>query len=129
MTVLAKHPAAGGLETAVAGLRHALDAGEMRGRLERMLWPDGGGALERVAVGKLLYRMDGTCSLRYTATVRPPGGGREVIVGARVVADAGAAEAFRRNLEPIERRAAGHPLLRGLAAAVATAPAILVKAA
>ena len=124
MTVLADRPAATGLEAAVPGLRHAMDAGAMRGGLERMLWPDGGGAVERVAAGKLLYRGDGTCSLRYTAAVREEGGrGREVTVGARILADADAAEAFRRGLEPIAHAAAGHPLLRGLAAALASDPA------
>jgi len=125
MTVGADRPAASGLETAIAGLRHALDARAMRGRLERMLWPDGGGTLGRVAVGKLLYRADGTCSLRYTAAVGGADGrGREVTVGARILPDADAAEAFRRDLEPIARAAAGHPLLRGLGATVATDPAV-----
>jgi aminoglycoside phosphotransferase (APT) family kinase protein len=125
MTVVADRPAATGLEAAVSGLRHALDTGAMRGGLGRMLWPDGGGAVERVAVGKLLYRDDGACSLRYTASVRDAWErGREVSVGARVLADAEAAEAFRCGLEPIARAAAGHPLLRGLAAALASDPAV-----
>ena len=125
MTVLTDRPTACGLETAVGGLQHALDTGAMRGRLERMLWPDGGGAVGRVAVGKLLYRADGTCSLRYTAAVGGADGrGREVTVGARVLPDADAAEAFRRDLESAVRAAAGHPLLRGLGAAVATDPAV-----
>jgi aminoglycoside phosphotransferase (APT) family kinase protein len=123
--VTAHHPAARALETAVTGLRHALDAEGMRMRLERLLWPEGGGSLEQVAVGKLLYRPDGTCSVRYTAAVRRPGGGRrQVTVAGRVLADARAAEAFLRDLEPIERTAAGHPLLRGVAAAVAADPAV-----
>ena len=125
MTVAADRPAASGLETAIAGLRHALDRRAMRGRLERMLWPDGGLAPERVAAGKLLYRADGTCSLRYSAAVRRADGRmRDVTVGARVLPGAEAAEAFRRELEPIARAAAGHPLLRGLAASVATDPAV-----
>jgi aminoglycoside phosphotransferase (APT) family kinase protein len=125
MTVVADSPAARGIETAVAGLRHALDASGMRGRLERMLWPGGGGAVERVVAGKLLYRTDGTCSLRYAVTVRQPGRGRrEVTVGARVLSDAPAAEAFLRDLEPIRRAAAGHPLLEGLDAAVALDPTV-----
>ena len=125
MTLVAHRPAATGLEAAVSGLRHALDAGAMREGLERMLWPDGSGALERVAVGKLLYRDDGTCSLRYTAAVRDAEGrGRELTVGARILADAEAADTFRRALEPIARAAAGHPLLRGLAAALASDPAV-----
>ena len=125
MTVIADRPAASGPETAVAGLRHALDAGAMQGRLERMLWPDGGGALERMAVGKLLYRRDGTCSLRYTAALRAPGGRRrEVTVGARILPDPEAAEKFKRDLEPAARAAAGHPLLRDLAAAVGNDPTV-----
>jgi len=124
MTIVTDRPAACGLETAVGGLQHALDTGAMRGRLERMLWPDGGGGLERVAVGKLHYRADGTCSLRYTAAVRGAGGClRDLTVGARILGNAEAAEAFHRDLEPIARATAGHPLLRGLAARVATDPA------
>jgi aminoglycoside/choline kinase family phosphotransferase len=125
MTIVADRSVSPGLETAIGGLRHALDVEGMRGRLERMLWPDGGGAVERVAAGKVLYRPDGTCSLRYTAATRTPrGGALEVSVGARVLARAEAAETLRRDLAAIERAAAGHPLLRGLAATVAADPAV-----
>jgi aminoglycoside phosphotransferase (APT) family kinase protein len=125
MTVVADRPASPDLEAAVAGLRHALDLDDMRRRLERLLWPDGGGALELVAAGKLLLRPDGACSLRYTAAVRMSDGrARDVSVGARVPARADAAEALRRDLTGIARAAAGHPLLRGLAAPVATDAAV-----
>jgi aminoglycoside phosphotransferase (APT) family kinase protein len=125
MSVVADRPASPGLETAVAGLRQALDVDSMRGRLERLLWPDGGGTLERVAAGKLLYRPDGACSLRYTAAARMAGGpARDVSIGARVPARAGAAEALLRDLVPIARAADGHPLLRGMDAPVAADPAV-----
>jgi Phosphotransferase enzyme family len=125
MSAVADRSAPLGPETAVAGLRHALDVDRMRGRLERLLWPDGGGRLERLAAGKLLYRPDGACSLRYAAAARMPGGSaREVSVGARVPPRAEAAEALRRDLTAIADAAAGHPLLRGLAAPVAADPAV-----
>jgi aminoglycoside phosphotransferase (APT) family kinase protein len=97
----------------------------MRERLERLLWPDGGGTLERVETGKLLYLPGGACSLRYTVAARMPGGpARQLSIGARVAAGAEAAEALRRVLTLIADAAAGHPLLRGLAAPVGADPAV-----